>query len=288
VNVKSAKSKVISLVHVIISIAIMVVAMISARIISNLISEALSLNVIVDDLIYSMIYIFSALIIGLTYAKYILHLSAEDIGVKKCFPRMKWIVVGILLPVIVSVFYLIFAEGVMSKNSIYSIEGEIAAIISGVWVTGISAGIVEEFIFRGLIMHISENAWNRKVAIIVPSLIFGAAHLNNISEGRIADAILLVVAGSMVGVMFSLIAYQSGSIWASAIVHALWNIVIIGGILQITSTDAGMNVNSIYYYKLDGSNILLTGGIYGIEVAVPAIIGYLLMSAAILLQEKVK
>lgn len=285
-NVKSAKSKAISLVHVIISIAIMVVAMMGAQIISNLISEKLSLNVMVDDLLYSIIYIFSALIIGLAYAKYILHLSAEDIGVKKCFPGMKWIVVGILLPVMVSVFYLILAEGVVSKNSICSIKGEIATVISAVLVTGISAGVVEEFIFRGLIMHICENAWNRKVAIIVPSLIFGAAHLNN--EWRSADAILLVVAGSMVGVMFSLIAYQSGSIWASAIVHALWNIVIIGGILQITSTDAGRNVNSIYYYKLDGSNILLTGGTYGIEAAVPAIIGYLLMSVVILLQEKVK
>lgn len=285
-KVKSIKRKVVSLVHISISILIMFIAMVNAQFISNLLSEKLSLNVIVDDLIYAAIYIFSALVMGLVYAKYILRLSAEEIRVKSNFPKMRWITVGIILPVMVLAFYMIFTEGRVIKNSIYSFEGEIAAIASVVLVTGISAGIVEEFIFRGLIMHISENAWNKKAAIIVPSLLFGAAHLNTISEWQITDAILLLVAGAMVGVMFSLITYYSGSVWASAIVHALWNIVICGGILQITSADTGLNISSIYYYKLDGSNILISGGTYGIEAAIPAIIGYLLVSVVVFYKEK--
>ena len=32
----------------------------------------------------------------------------------------------------------------------------------------------------------------------------------------------------MVGVMFSMIAIESGSVWNSGIVHAIWNVVIIG------------------------------------------------------------
>lgn len=43
----------------------------------------------------------------------------------------------------------------------------------------------------------------------------------------------LLVSGSLVGILFSLIAIESGSIWNSALVHGIWNMVMAGGILHI-------------------------------------------------------
>lgn len=50
---------------------------------------------------------------------------------------------------------------------------------------------------------------------------------------NIISILLLLVAGTSVGIMFSLIVYESGSIWCSALVHGTWNIIMIGGILTI-------------------------------------------------------
>lgn len=35
------------------------------------------------------------------------------------------------------------------------------------------------------------------------------------------------------GVLFSLVAYESGTVWCSAAMHAVWNMVMIGGVLHI-------------------------------------------------------
>ena len=87
---------------------------------------------------------------------------------------------------------------------------------------------------------------------------------------NIVDIIVLVIAGTAVGIMFSLIAMESGSIWASAIVHGLWNLVIIGGILEISAEP----LSSIFTYTLTSRSTLLTGGAFGIESSLPSIVGY--------------
>ena len=79
----------------------------------------------------------------------------------------------------------------------------------------------------------------------------------------------------MVGVMFSLIALESKSVWNSAIVHAFWNIIIIGGILNIgTSFDE----NSLYNYVLDTELFVWTGGEFGIEASAISVVGYCFVS----------
>ena len=40
---------------------------------------------------------------------------------------------------------------------------------------------------------------------------------------------LVALAGTLSGIMFSLIAVKTGSVWNSGIVHAIWNIIIVGG-----------------------------------------------------------
>lgn len=53
---------------------------------------------------------------------------------------------------------------------------------------------------------------------------------------KVPEGICNIIAGTMVGIMFSMIAIESGSVWNSGIVHSLWNIIIIGGGLSISET----------------------------------------------------
>ncbi len=75
--------------------------------------------------------------------------------------------------------------------------------------------------------------------------------------------------------MFSLITYESGTIWCSAFVHAIWNVCMTTGILNVGPT---ASENSIYSYILHTKSPILTGGDYGVECSVFAILGYLVVA----------
>lgn len=131
---------------------------------------------------------------------------------------------------------------------------------AGVAFTGIAAGFVEEMVFRGVILNALKKRWNIKVAVIVPSMLFGIVHVLG-QDFSIGSCLLVIIAGTMVGVMFSMIAIESGSVWNSGIVHAIWNVVIIGGGLAIGEK---MDKYSIMTYVLNSKDFAITGGEFGI------------------------
>lgn len=267
------------------NMAAAIMILVVAQIISGIIGGMAPISWI-GDVIGAVLYIAAALGFGILYGKYVLHFTPSQLGVKRKAPERKWIVIGILLPVLVSAFYLIFMDGELIRNE--KAAQVYPTVIYAVFTTGLGGGIVEELVFRGVIMRTMEKYWGKAAAILVPSFLFGAVHLTNMDSWDFLDALLLLIAGTMVGVMFSLIAYQSGTIWSSAAVHGIWNTVIIGGILEIGSVNYGMSTDSIWQYKIAGSNLLLTGGAFGIEAALPAVVGYAAVSAAAIMFEKKK
>lgn len=159
-------------------------------------------------------------------------------------------------------------------------------VAGGVFYYGLAAGIVEEVIFRGVILGCLERRWNREIAVLVPSVLFGLVHRIGASLD-LPSTVQLLVAGTIVGILFSLIACESGSIWNSALVHGVWNAALLGGILHIGSA---ADSASMYNFVLTDASFLLSGGDFGIEASVLAIAPYLLgiLLAAVLLHRKNK
>ena len=195
-----------------------------------------------------------------------------DIGILRITVNVKWIIVAIALPVIVKGSFLLFpgefVSSGMDKNKIF------ATLSSGIAYTGIAAGLVEEMVFRGVIMSLLRERWNTKVAILVPSVLFASVHLIGMNFS-VLSCILVLIAGTMVGVMFSMIAMESDSIWNSGIVHSIWNIIIIGGGLGISEK---ADEYSVMTYVLDSKTFAITGGEFGIEASVIALIGYIVVT----------
>ena len=123
-------------------------------------------------------------------------------------------------------------------------------------------------------MSALEYRCNKKVAIIIPSVLFGLLHILG-NDMNFLSMIQLVIAGSVVGILFSMVTYESGSIWCSALLHGIWNIIIIGGILHIGISPDEM---SIYNYVLDTQSFLISGGDFGIEASIISIVVYILFS----------
>ena len=192
-----------------------------------------------------------------------------DIRILRITVNVKWIIVAIVLPVIVKGIFLLlpgeFVSSGMDKNQIFT------TLSSGIVFTGIAAGLVEEMVFRGVIMSLIRERWNTKVAILVPSILFASVHLIGMNFSA-PSCILVLLAGTMVGIMFSMITIESDSVWNSGIVHSIWNIVIIGGGLGISEE---ANEYSVMTYVLDSKSFAITGGEFGIEASAIALIGYI-------------
>lgn len=196
----------------------------------------------------------------------------NDYYIPKFKLNLKWIIVGIILPLLVVGTYLLL-PGTFHKSNLNTTE--VLNLLSvGIIFTGISAGIVEEMVFRGMIMGAIEKRYNKKIAILIPSMLFGFVHTIGM-DFDISSCLQVLVAGTFVGIMFSLIASEEKSIWNSAIVHIFWNIIIIGGFINIGTS---ISESSLYSYVLNTKSFLLTGGEFGIESSIISVIAYILVS----------
>ena len=134
-----------------------------------------------------------------------------------------------------------------------SAEDAAAVAAGAVFFFGAGTGIVEEAVFRGVLMTAVERRWNKTAA------------------------------GAAVGVLFSLVAYESGTVWCGAAMHAVWNMVMIGGVLHIGPEPDGY---ALLNYVLDSASPLVTGGDFGVEASLPSIAVYLGFSALALVRLK--
>lgn len=177
------------------------------------------------------------------------------------------IAIAILMPAVVVTAYL-FMQGEWVESGISQAE-KITVAVTGICYYSIAAGIVEEMVFRGAVMGLLEKWKNIKIAMIVPSVLFGLIHILNGALSPVS-LIQLAAAGTVVGILFSMIAYYYGGFWNNAFVHALWNASTIG-VMHIGTEPYE---NSIYTYVLRSRSMMITGGDFGIEASLISIIAY--------------
>lgn len=203
----------------------------------------------------------------------IFKLSLPDLGMPKLTLQGKWVAVAVLLPMGVKAIYLFLIPGKLVPSGMNR-EEILQTLSAGIFFMGMAAGFVEEMVFRGVILNATRRAWGTKMAVVFPSMLFGLVHILG-REFSLGNCLLVVLAGTMVGVMFSLIALESGSAWNGAVVHAAWNVVIIGGGLAIGER---ADEYSVMTYVLSTKGFAITGGEFGVESSVISLAGYLLVA----------
>jgi membrane protease YdiL (CAAX protease family) len=203
------------------------------------------------------------------YIRKVLKRPLRDFRIRKPSHTVLWIACAFVLPLTVSAFYFFLVPGDFSSSGLNA-SAKAFVILRAIFRSGLSAGIIEELVFRGLIMGVLEIRWGKFVAVTVPSILFALSHIGNMDSPHADDILLLIVAGTAVGSMFSLIAIQSGSVWTGAIVHGMWNLVIGGKILDINVRPS----SAVFTYRFISESKLLTGGAFGIDAALPSIAGY--------------
>lgn len=243
-------------------------------ILSNLLgSEAGYIPGVIENIVSGILYLGLVIFMMRILVKKLIKSNMNSFFMGKIRFKPRWILVAIVLPISVKLIYIFGFDGQFLKNSIS--PGKMSLIITeGVFLAGIAAGFTEEIVFRGLILNIIKDKWGVRPAVIIPSVIFGAIHIIG-SSLDIPSMILLTLSGTMVGIMFSLIALESESVFSSGIVHCLWNILFVSGFLNIGVAE---NTNSVYNYLLNTKSFLLTGGDFGVEASIVSVVAYFLVS----------
>ncbi len=254
------------------AIVILIIAQVMAQVIAS-VFVLIKIPSGICNIIAGVLYVGLAYLILKMFISKIMKFSVSDFGIPEFKVKMKWVLTAILLPFIIKGSYLFLFSGEyissdMNGNQIFN------TLTAGIVFTGIAAGFVEEMVFRGVILNALKKRWNIKVAVLVPSVLFGVVHVLGM-DFSIGSCVLVIIAGTMAGVMFSMIAIESGSVWNSGIVHAVWNIVMIGGGLAIGEK---ADEYSVMTYVLDSKSFAITGGEFGIESSVISLTGYIIVA----------
>ena len=153
-----------------------------------------------------------------------------------------------------------------------SIDGFVLALRDS-----IRSGIVEELILRLVIFRLLWRAFGVWPALIGASLVFGALHLANPDSSLFAA--LCLIAGEGIGIGLYLL---TGRIWASIGMHAAWNFTqgwIFGAVVSGTTEIAG---GPLALRPAARVPELLSGGGFGPEASLAALVISLIASAAVL------
>lgn len=255
-----------TVVHCVIGIALFIIANMTAAILSRVLSNIITANSIIIILNCCFNIIFFLTLISL-YIRKGLKKSLNLFRINNVKPSELFIFISIILPCCVIGFYYCFISGIWSVNNTKIYEKIFFALSIGV-----SAGVCEEILFCGYIMTLVEIRWNKKIAACVPSALFALLH---ISGGmNIIDMLQLLLAGITVGIMFSSITYASNTVNNSIVVHGVWNFFILG----IVGISVKADHAPLISYVIHSESIWITGGMFGIESGLPAVIEYSLVT----------
>lgn len=126
------------------------------------------------------------------------------------------------------------------------------------------AAIWEEAIFRGMLFRVVAERWGPGVALTLSAAIFGGLHLINPGATWLGVIAIAVEAGIMLGLAFLL----TRNLWLAIGIHWGWNFAE-GGIFG--SAVSGTVAHGWIKVAPTGPE-LLTGGAFGLEASLPAIV----------------
>lgn len=248
----------------------LIVSQLAAQLLAGLLA-AMRLPAALCNAAGGILYAVIAFLLLKLFAEKGMKLKLPELGIPKIEIAPKWLLTAFLLPLLVTGAYFLFPGKLQRGITL----GEAAPYLcAGIFFIGLAAGTVEEMVFRGFIMNLLDKRFGRLPAVLLPSLLFGAVHILGMDFGLLS-CIQVIAAGTLVGMMFSLIALESRSVWNSAAVHAVWNIVTLGGVLHIGEA---AEEHYLFNYILDTRSFAVTGGEFGLEASVIAAAGYIVVS----------
>jgi uncharacterized protein len=155
--------------------------------------------------------------------------------------------------------------GVIAAFGGYSIVGSNSPLVLlGLIGVTIQAGVMEEILLRGVFFRFLEQWLGSWVALAASAALFGFLHIANPNASPLAAIAIALEAGILLAAIYML----TRRLWAAIGLHMAWNFTQ-GGIYGINVS--GFDSVGVIVPRISGDP-LLTGGAFGAEASIPAII----------------
>jgi membrane protease YdiL (CAAX protease family) len=155
--------------------------------------------------------------------------------------------------------------GVIALLGGYRITGtNPASVLVPVLAMAIFSGVFEEIIARGLVFRLLEQWLGSWTALALSALLFGFLHIMNPNATVLAAAAISIEAGVLLGALYML----TRRLWMAIGLHMAWNFTQ-GGIYGVAVS--GIEMQGLLFNTMQGPP-LLTGGEFGAEASLPAVI----------------
>lgn len=166
--------------------------------------------------------------------------------------------------------------GLMAAFGAYRITGWGSATAAlAVVGTMCAVAVAEEVFFRGVVFRLLQGRWGVIIALLGSSLLFGLLHLLNPDASLVGALSIAIEAGLMLGAAYIL----TGSLWLAIGLHLGWNVAI-GAIFG--TVVSGSDARDALFVATTSGPDWLSGGTFGPEASIVAIVVCSVMTAALL------
>ncbi|WP_326632750.1 CPBP family intramembrane metalloprotease [Nonomuraea fuscirosea] len=143
-----------------------------------------------------------------------------------------------------------------------------------------SVAVAEELLFRGVLFRIMEERLGTVISLVVSMLVFGATHLVN-ANATLWGVLSIALTG---GVMLAAAYVATRSLWLPIGLHFAWNFTHTG-IFGVSLSGSDSPVEGLLNVTLSGPSAL-TGGVFGPEASLLALVVCLVPTIALLRRAK--
>ena len=149
------------------------------------------------------------------------------------------------------------------------VRGPSPALFGVAALIGIAA-LLEELVYRCLLFRIVERAWGTPAALAVQAVVFALVHLENVEQGGLTDAMTMLVAVTIAGLLWAAVFVLTRNLWAAAANHAAWNFTILLAGVPLSGIEDWRKLAPLES-RLAGPD-WLTGGMFGPESSLLVIV----------------
>jgi membrane protease YdiL (CAAX protease family) len=158
---------------------------------------------------------------------------------------------------------------------------QLAAVLVGLCGWAVFKALLEEVVFRGMVVREFALRWGWPVAALAGGLYFAAAHL--IAIVPILTPLLtakILIAGTAASALFTALYVRGGSLWLPIGFHAGWNLAL--SAIAGTTMSGRSSGFGVFQTELSGPDVV-TGGEFGVEASVVAVAVMVVTTACVVL-----
>ncbi|HWK36559.1 CPBP family intramembrane glutamic endopeptidase [Sphingomonas sp.] len=249
-------------------IALMLVAFIAANSLVILIGAAIHHTPVRDPALLPPIYKAAALVLAAA-AVFASYVAAVRLGEARrpseLAPRA--LVPELAIGLAVGAAVMIGTGVILWATGWGSFRPQPVTAIAGALSESIESGVVEEIVFRLIILRLLWRAFGVWTALAVSAALFGLLHLGNPNATLFAAICIAFEAGILLAAFYIL----TGRLWMSIGVHAGWNFTQGWLLGAAVSGGGGFAGGPLAHSPAPGVNAVLSGGGFGPEASLPAL-----------------